>query len=138
NRRWADRERLCWGRFLAPEDRPLSELQAELERYKHEPVERVFRRQLRFSSFPAPLRRLGWWLGLNVLASRRARRMGTFGLSTLAGQGAINRFHPSCLTTSLSYGPVDDAGKMLVTVVYDHRVLDGAEVATALVRLEEI
>ncbi len=131
-------ERLCWGRFIAPERQSLAELQAELERYKSEPVEQVFRRQVRLSRFPTPLRRFAWWLSLNTWPSRRAKRLGTFGLSTVAGSGAINRFHPSFLTTSLSYGPLSADGKALVTVVCDHRVVDGAPMARALAELEEI
>ncbi len=131
-------ERLCWGRFLAPERSSLVELQADLERYKHEPLEQVFRRQVRLSRFPGPLRRIAWWLSLNSWPARRARRLGTFGLSTVAGSGAINRFHPSFLTTSLSYGPISPEGQTLVTIVCDHRVVDGAPMARALAELEAL
>ena len=71
-------------------------------------------------------------------AAKRATRIGTFSLSTLAGFSATNRFHPTICTTSLSYGPLDDEGRCLVTVIADHRVLDGATVAKALARLEEV
>ncbi len=138
SRTTATGERLCWGRFLAPERQSLTELQSELDRYKHEPVEQVFRRQVRLSQFPGPLRRIAWWLSLNTWPSRRAKRLGTFGLSTVAGSGAINRFHPSCLTTSLSYGPISPQGRTLVTIVCDHRVVDGAPMARALGELEAI
>ena len=129
-------ERLYWGRFKQPESRPLTDLQALLDRYRTEPVETVFRGQERLSKLPGPLRRLGWWLGLNLSGDVRARQMGTFGLSTLAGQGAVNRYHPTCLTTSLTYGPIDSAGHSLVTILYDHRVIDGACIARALSDLE--
>jgi len=56
----------------------------------------------------------------------------------LAGFSAMNRFHPTICTTSLSYGPLDDDGRCLVTVIADHRVLDGAAVAKALARLEAV
>ena len=52
--------------------------------------------------------------------------------------GATNRFHPTICTTSLSYAPLDDDGNCLVTLIADHRVLDGAVVARALARLEEV
>jgi len=64
--------------------------------------------------------------------------MGTFSVSTLASHAAFNRFHPSPLTTSLTYGPLDDQGRSLVTILADHRLLDGVPVAKALVRLEEV
>jgi non-ribosomal peptide synthetase component F len=51
---------------------------------------------------------------------------------------ATNRFHPTICTTSLSYAPLDADGNCLVTLIADHRVLDGAVVARALARLEEV
>ena len=59
-------------------------------------------------------------------------------MSTVAGEGADNRSHPSCLTTSLTYGPLNAAGVMRVTLVFDHRVVDGAPLALGLARLEAI
>jgi hypothetical protein len=138
NRVERDGERLYWGRFNGPEEGPLADLQSALDRYKTDPTPSVFARQLRFSRVPTPLRRLGWWLTLNVSGASRARRLGTFGLSTLAGNGAVNRYHPTCLTTSLTYGPLDRAGRALVTILYDHRVMDGSCVARALADLEAI
>jgi hypothetical protein len=137
NRAGDHEDRLFWGRFVAPETRPLIDLQIELDRYKTEPVESAFRRQIRFARFPSVLRRIGWWLTLNF-GSKRAKRLGTFGISTLAGLGAYNRQHPACLTTSLSYGPIDSSGQSLVTILFDHRVVDGATIARDLAELETI
>jgi hypothetical protein len=130
--------RLCWGRFIAPEKEPLVRLQQRLDRYTTEAVEQAFPKQVLLSRFPTWLRRLliGWTL--NVAGSKRASRAGTFSLSTLAGQGALNRGHPTFLTTSLTYGPLDKQGRMLVTLLSDHRVLDGVAAAGALNRLHEI
>jgi pyruvate/2-oxoglutarate dehydrogenase complex dihydrolipoamide acyltransferase (E2) component len=75
---------------------------------------------------------------MNSFSRKRAARIGTFSLSTLAGMGATNRFHPTICTTSLSYAPLDADGNCLVTLIADHRVLDGAVVARALIRLEEV
>jgi hypothetical protein len=138
NRGKGESERLYWGRFKQPESHPLTELQARLDRYKTDPVEAVFRSQEQLSRLPGPVRRLAWWLGLNVSGDLRARQMGTFGLSTLAGLGAVNRYHPTCLTTSLTYGPLDGAVRSLVTILYDHRVADGACIARALSDLEAL
>ena len=131
-------DRLFWGRFTAPENQTLLEIQTQLDDYKHGQIEKTFRRQMRVSRFPTPLRRLAWWMSLNLSAVRRARRIGTFGLSTVASLGAVNRFHPTCTTTSLSYGPLTAAGRTLVTIVYDHRMIDGAPLARALAELEAI
>jgi hypothetical protein len=138
NRGEGESERLYWGRFREPESQTLTELQDQLDRYKSEPAEAAFRRQEQLSRLPWPVRRLVWWLGLNVSGRLRARQLGTFGLSTLAGQGAVNRYHPTCLTTSLTYGPLDASGNSLVTILYDHRVADGACIARALRDLEAL
>ena len=52
--------------------------------------------------------------------------------------GATNRFHPTICTTSLSYAPLEADGRCLVTLIADHRVLDGVVAARALERLEQV
>jgi hypothetical protein len=136
NREHGGEDRLCWGRFVSPQRLPLGELQDALDRYQQDPVEQAFRRQVRLSKCPAPLRRLALWLNLNFARQRRAKRLGTFSMSSLAGQQALNRFHPTLLATSLTFGPLDERGRALVTLVCDHRVLDGALAARALSALE--
>ena len=86
---------------------------------------------------PAPFRRLLMWLALN-LGRQRAIYFGTFHLSVYSGLGAES-FNPlTPLTTLLNYGPIDAAGQVNVRILYDHRVMDGATVARALDRFEEI
>lgn len=125
-------DRLCWGRLDRPHQTSLVELQAALDRYQQSPVEEAFRRQIRLSLFPTPLRRIAWRIGLYLDLAKRARRFGVFSVSSLAGQGAINRFHPTFHTTSLTYGPLDERNYCLVTLICDHRVLDGFAAAQAL------
>jgi hypothetical protein len=129
-------DRLCWGRFPHPQSSSLVEMQAALDRYQGEPVGQVFRRQVRFSRFPGWLRRLAWRIGLIVDLAKRAKRFGTFSVSSIAGQGAVNRFHPTIHTTSLTYGPLDERGRCLVTLLCDHRILDGMAAVQALRHLE--
>ncbi len=138
NRRDADRneDRLCWGRFIRPEQQSLVELQRALEQYQADPIDEAFRRQAELSRMPLPLRRLIWWWNLNFAGLKRATRLGTFSVSTLAGQGAWNRFHPTIQTSSLSFGPLDDNSQSLVTLICDHRVIDGTPAARALADLE--
>jgi hypothetical protein len=93
---------------------------------------------LRFSRIPSPLRRLLWWGTLNLSGSKRCKRFGTFGLSSYGSLGA-EQVHPiSPLTTTLTYGPIDPStGSVVVKLIYDHRVLDGAYVARRLRDVEE-
>jgi hypothetical protein len=135
-RQFRGEDRLCWGRFEQPEARSLVDLDRQLRRYQHEPVERIFKQQVALSRLPTPLRRGILWWNLNGSPRKRARRLGTFSLATLAGQGCLNRGHPSFHTTSLTYGPLDASGQCLVTLLADHRVLDGSRAAAALGDLE--
>jgi hypothetical protein len=131
-------ESVHWGRFTQPEQRSLGQLQDLLDRFKNAPVEEAFRSQTRLSRLPGPVRRLAWWLGLNVSGHARAREFGTFGLTTLSGLGAVNYYHPTPLTTSLTYGPIGADGRVQVTLMFDHRVMDGSCIARALANLEAI
>jgi hypothetical protein len=136
NRQYLGEDRICWGKVVVPEKRPLAGLQEELDAYQSEPVDCVFHRQVLLSRFPTPLRRLIYWWNLNLAGSRRAKRLGTFSMSTLAGEGVVNRMHQTFLTTSLTYGPIDENGRALVTLLCDHRVVDGIVAARALTDLE--
>jgi hypothetical protein len=130
-------QRLCWGRITAPQQTPLVRLQEQLDYYATAPVEKAFRTQVRLSRLPAALRRACWRLGADFYGPRRAKHIGTGAISTLAGQGALNRFHPTITTTSLNYGPVDESGRAWVTLLCDHRVADGFIMARALADLEK-
>ena len=69
---------------------------------------------------------------------KRCKRFGTFGLSSYGALGA-EQVHPiSPLTTTLTYGPIDPATQhVVVKLIYDHRVLDGAYVARRLRDIED-
>lgn len=104
------------------------------------PIEslRTYRLAKQMYWFPTLLRRTIWWIGLNGSGYYRTRHFGTFGLSVYANLGAESLHPLSPLTSTLNYGPIDAAGNVNVRLVYDHRVLDGATVARALARLEEV
>ena len=128
------------GLFRAPEQQTLAQLQQSVEWYKNEALEKVgfYRMALRFSQAPTPIRRLLWWSTLNISGYKRCKRFGTFGLSSYGALGA-EQVHPiSPLTTTLTYGPIDPASQhVVVKLIYDHRVLDGAYVARRLRDIEE-
>jgi hypothetical protein len=128
---------LFWGRFSEPESHSLADMQDTLERYLSEPIQSLFKRQCQLSAFPTPIRRLFWWWTLNAAGSKRPRRVGTFFLTTLAGQGAEIQHPPAFLTSNLTYGPFDDKGRSRVTIAYDHRLTDGLQIARCLRALEE-
>jgi hypothetical protein len=126
------------GLFRTPECQSLVELDAALTWYKTAPIDEIglFRQTLRVSAAPRPIRRLLWWSTLAVSGLKRAKRFGTFGLSTYGSLGA-EQMHPiSPLTTTLTFGPIDQSGRVCVKIIYDHRVLDGAYVARRLGEIE--
>lgn len=137
NREYEGEDRLFWLRLLSPETTPLVHLHKQLERAQTEDVKQIYRQQLQFSAVPTLLRRLIWWGRMNLSPARRARWLGTFGLSVLASQGCYNRCPPHFLTSCLTYAPLNEQGRMPVTLVCDHRVLDGVTAAKGLQLMEE-
>jgi hypothetical protein len=128
-----------FARLCSPEYESLVALEDRLRRYKGDPIEMVglYRRALRIGRLPTPVRRVLWWLALNLSGEKRARSMGTFGVSVYSGLGAESLHPLSPLTTTLSYGVIQADGTVAVRLVYDHRALDGATVARALALLED-
>jgi hypothetical protein len=137
---WQEDPAVFFARLLQPGKQPLVRIQRYLNHFKQAPVEEIdaFRRLIRLSRYPWPVRRLLWWLTLHAGGNTRARRAGTFGVSVTAGLGASALALVSPLTTTLHYGPLDDNGSLDVRLTFDHRVLDGGTVARALNDLEEV
>ncbi len=129
------------GLFRAPEAQNLAQIQHWLQWYKNEKLEKVgfYRQALRFSRIPTPVRRAFWWVTLNVSGYKRCKRFGTFGLTSYGSLGAENLHPISPLTTTLTFGPIDPAtGRVVVKLIYDHRVLDGAYIARRLGDIETV
>lgn len=137
-REYAGERWLFWGRFRAPERTSLADLQARFDHYRHGDVREQFARQLQLSAIPNPLRRALLWWNLNMSGATRARRAGTFVLSTLAGRGAEIECPPAFHTANFTYGPIGPDGRSRLTLAYDHRVFDGAVAAEALARIEDL
>lgn len=127
---------LFWGRFRSPQNSSLQELQTGLDRFATGRVEEVFRQQLQLSGLPWPVRRLAWWWNLNLAGAKRATRIGTFGMTSVAGRGAEIQNPPTLMSGELTYGPINKLGQCRVTVAYDHRLMDGAFIADRLMELE--
>lgn len=122
-----------------PEQRSIAELGAMIQSARSRPVLEIkqFRRALKLARAPAPIRWLLMWLGLNI-GRQRARHFGTFQLSVYSGLGAESLNPLTPLTTIFNYGPISEDGVVTVRIHYDHRVMDGANVARALERFEKI
>ncbi len=74
---------------------------------------------------------------MNLSGFRRARYLGTFGVSAVAHLGSCTVHLLTPTTTGLTYGPIQRDGSLVVRLTYDHRVLDGCDAARALAEVEE-
>ncbi|MFN3149868.1 hypothetical protein [Bremerella sp.] len=138
SRRIGDESWLFFAPIAGAEKFSLDRQQGLLERYQTGPVEEVFKNQVRLAHYPHFIRRLLWWLRFNFSHRKRIKRLGTFALTTVAGQGVVILDPRAPVTSTLTYGPLNDAGQCDVTVTYDHRVMDGKEVAEILCATERI
>ena len=122
-----------------PANLSITDLGAQIREACTLPIESIksFRQAIRFARLPRPVRRVLWWFALN-LARQRPNYFGTFGISVYSALGAESLHPLSPLTYTLNYGVIAEDGLVDVRLIYDHRVLDGATVARALARLEEV
>jgi hypothetical protein len=122
-----------------PARQPLREIGRQLDHASTAPVAEIkdFRRTIHFTHLPRPLRRAFWWICLNI-GRQRGNYFGTFGVSVYSALQAESLHPLSPLTTLLNYGVISSDGIVDVRIIYDHRVMDGATVARALGRLEQI
>ncbi|MFT5093992.1 MAG: hypothetical protein ACKVII_15100 [Planctomycetales bacterium] len=137
NRQHDGADWLFWGLIRSPEQRSLTEIQTAIDAFNNEPVDRQFDKQLKLSGLPTFARRMIWWWNLNIAGEKRGKRLGTFSVTSISGRGAEIQHPPSVMTAGLTFGPLDQHGQMKVTLVYDHRLMDGSFIADRLIELEE-
>jgi hypothetical protein len=117
----------------------LTEVDALIRHAKDAPVERVpaFRKILRTTRLPLPLRRLFWVVGLNF-GRQRANYFGSFGVTSVAayGGGELHALSPGPFI--LSYGALKPDQTIDVVIRWDHRITDAALIAKAMTRLEQV
>jgi hypothetical protein len=123
----------------APEEVPLTEVDAQIRHAKDAPIGEVpaFRKMLWITQLPLPLRRLMWLVGLNF-GRQRANFFGSFGVTSVAtyGAGELHALSPGPFI--LSYGVVAQDQTVDVVIRWDHRITDAATIAGALTRLEQV
>jgi hypothetical protein len=123
----------------AADELPLGEVDAQIRHAKDAPVDAVpsFRKILRVTRLPLPLRRLIWLIGLNF-GRQRANFFGSFGVTSVAayGPGELHALSPGPFI--LSYGVVGQDQTIDVVLRWDHRITDAALIAEAPTRLEQV
>jgi len=118
---------------------PLTEIDAQIRHARDAPLGEIpaFRKILRVTRLPLPLRRLFWVVGLNF-GRQRANWFGSFGVTSVAAYGAGELHALSPGPFILSYGVVEQDQTIDVVIRWDHRITDAALVAKALTRLEQV
>jgi hypothetical protein len=126
-------------RISTPDALLLTEVDAQIRHAKDAPVDKVpaFRKILRATRLPLPLRRLTWLIGLNF-GRQRANYFGSFGVTSVAAYGAGELHALSPGPYIVSYGVVDQDQTIDVIIRWDHRITDAAMIAKALNRLEQV
>src|SRR3954466_13516536 len=126
-------------KVTAPDEMPLAEVDAMIRHAKEAPIDEVpaFRKILRTTRLPLPLRRLFWMIGLNF-GRQRANYFGSFGVTSVAAYGAGELHALSPGPFIVSYGVVEPDETIDVVIRWDHRVTDAALIAKALTRLEQV
>jgi hypothetical protein len=126
-------------RVARTDELPLGEIDAQIRLAKNAPIEEIpaFRRVLRATRLPLPLRRLAWLIALNF-GRQHANNFGNFTVTSVAayGGGQLHAISPGPFV--LSYGRVGPDQIIDVVIRWDHRVSDAALIATTLTRLEQV
>ena len=126
-------------KVTAPDEMSLADVDAMIRHAKDAPIEQVpaFRKILRTTRLPLPLRRLAWMIGLNF-GRQRANWFGSFGVTSVAayGPGELHALSPGPFI--LSYGVEKSDQTIDVVLRWDHRITDAALMAKALIRLEQV
>lgn len=139
SRQFAGEDVVLATQIRSPENRSLTELDGIIQISKNLPIEECpsFRRVMRLSHWPKPIRRYIIWATINCLGRRRGHNLGTCGITSVADRGAgILNLIPLA-TSTLHYGLFDEHNCLDVRFAFDHRVLDGAPAADALASLEQ-
>jgi hypothetical protein len=126
-------------RVLAPDEQPLTDIHAQIRRAKDAPLEDIpfFRRIMKATRLPQPLRRFGWSLANNV-GRFHANNFGSFTVTSVSayGPGLLHAISPGPFI--LSYGVIGPDQTVEIVIRWDHRVTDAAFIARIMARLEQV
>ncbi|MGJ5204540.1 acyltransferase [Bradyrhizobium sp. HKCCYLR20261] len=126
-------------RVSGPETMTLAEVDAVIRQGKEAPVGDVpmFRKIMRATRLPLPLRRFAWWVGLSF-GRQRANWFGNFSVTSVAacGGGQLLALSPGPFIINYDVVRPDQTVRLLIR--WDHRVTDGAMIARTAIRLEQV
>jgi hypothetical protein len=140
--RVVDGEQVVLGRLIRnPSALPLTEIDRILKHANTAPLTEIkdFALSLRVARMPLLVRRALWWLALNI-GRKRANFLGTFGMSAMPLRNFEGIYSPTSWTTLVGYsfGMLDSEDSLIVILLCDHRVIDAAQSARILAKLEAV
>lgn len=127
------------GLMQAPENLSLREIEARVKQFTSGPIEELgcYRRLIRTTKLPRPLRRLLWWYGLCTTGKQKSAIFGTFSVNSVASLRMEVTQYLTPITTAIYYD-LPRSGKLKVRLAIDHRVFDGAIMSRALGQFEKV
>ncbi|ABD87166.1 hypothetical protein [Rhodopseudomonas palustris] len=124
-------------KISAADEIPLAEVDAQIRHARTAPIAEVpaFRRMMRLTRLPWPLRQLAWAFGLNM-GRQHANYAGSYGITSVAAFGPGELYALSPGPFLLSYGQLEPDHSIEVIIRWDHRVTDAAMIVKLFDGLE--
>ena len=135
----AGEDAVVFAKIVAPDELSLQHVHAHIQGSKDSPLDDVqyVKRVLLVTRQPLPIRRLVWWLVLNI-GRLRANNFGTFGITSIASKGSEIVVARTPGPSLISFGVIRSDCTMDIFFHWDHRIYDGVLVARILQRLEDV
>ena len=141
NRTYQDEPAVFFGLVQEPENLGLTEIGGRVQQFVDGPLleNGSFRRLIRNTKLPRPMRRLLWWYCVSASGRQKSKILGTFAVNSIASMGMEVCQFISPVTTMLYYLPPSGSSETLsIQLAFDHRVYDGSLASEALVQLESV
>jgi hypothetical protein len=126
-REWQGERAVFFDQIPAPEHTSLREIDRLLDGSKSLGIESVgsYRRLLRITRCPLPIRRLIWLIALRGAGRLKSKYFGTFTVNSISSRYNRTTQSVTPVSQSFEYGPVEPNGRMPIQFYFDHRVMDG-------------
>lgn len=139
-RGWRGESAVFFDQIQAPEDLSLDEIDLRYRGMRQMPIESVggFRRLIRFTRMPLPIRRGFWRLGLYGSGYLHSRYFGTFSINSIPAPRTEFMQSVTPITMSVTHGYLEPNGDMPLQILVDHRVIDGMTLIRIARELETV
>jgi hypothetical protein len=139
-REWHGERAVFFDQIPAPENQSLREIDRVVESLKDLPIENVggYRRLLRITRYPWPLRRLMWLVALYGAGRMKSKYFGTVSINSIPSRHLRITQSATPVSVSFVYAPAGPDGRMPLQIFFDHRVTDGQNLHRVVADMEAI